>query len=640
MASNDLSCLGAIEGLRAAGRRVPEDVAAIGFDDIVDAWASTPTLTTVRHPTYAHGYQSVVTLLDRINGRAATSRTVVPTRLIVRESCGCELGMEPPGDPVFGAGLAPDSLDDSRLGRGNLQQQTTRALLEHMDMMSELGFLTARLRGTLEIDEIRDILAEHLPNLGVDHLLVARYDQRDDGNLDGTSEVLLSTGLPTAPRRRFRSRSFPSGVYPAGEPVQVVILPLRVDAHPIGFVALSAANLEAAAGIVSNVAAAIRSSRLYAEALEGRRLAEEASRLKSRFLSMVSHELRTPLSIIVGTSDLVLREARDAAAIPPHIVTDLERMTASAQHLGRLIGDVLDLASGEAGQLGLVRQPLDLGPLSRRGLRRHPAAGRRSGPRMADASSRTGALGTRRPDTIAAGPSQPPGQRHEVHRRGLHLAGRGGGRWTCPGTSPTRGSASRRRTRRPSSRSFSAATAAAARRGGLGLGLAIAGSSSSSTAARSSSDRSGDDGGGTTVTFTLPTIAGSSPSHCRRWTRRRVAGSSVALDAALLAAPLEDHALDRTWPTDDGGPRPRSSSSTMTRRSSRSRPGSSNARARRWRRTNGREALTLVEEVQPDLVLLDLGMARDGRLRARRSPSGEGSHAGPPDHRRHRSVAA
>ena len=68
IASNDLSCLGAIECLKEAGRLIPEDVAVIGFDDILDARSLSPSLTTVRHPTFSLGYQSVVTLLDHING--------------------------------------------------------------------------------------------------------------------------------------------------------------------------------------------------------------------------------------------------------------------------------------------------------------------------------------------------------------------------------------------------------------------------------------------------------------------------------------------------------------------------------------------------------------------------------------------
>jgi DNA-binding LacI/PurR family transcriptional regulator len=90
IASNDLSCLGAIECLEAAGRLIPDDVAVIGFDDILDARSLSPSLTTIRHPTFALGYQSVITLLDHIQGGMdRTSHVVVPPRLIIRQSCGC-----------------------------------------------------------------------------------------------------------------------------------------------------------------------------------------------------------------------------------------------------------------------------------------------------------------------------------------------------------------------------------------------------------------------------------------------------------------------------------------------------------------------------------------------------------------------
>jgi hypothetical protein len=51
LASNDYSCFGAVEALKEAGKRIPQDVAVIGFDDILDAKAHAPPLTTVRHST-------------------------------------------------------------------------------------------------------------------------------------------------------------------------------------------------------------------------------------------------------------------------------------------------------------------------------------------------------------------------------------------------------------------------------------------------------------------------------------------------------------------------------------------------------------------------------------------------------------
>jgi signal transduction histidine kinase/DNA-binding response OmpR family regulator len=160
---------------------------------------------------------------------------------------------------------------------------------------------------------------------------------------------------------RFETRRFPTPeIYPADTPVQLTILPLDVDGKTFGFAAFNASNPELCAAIVHNLSAALRTSQLYNDAVAGRRMAEEASHLKSRFLSMVSHELRTPLSLIVGLSEMVLREQNDQTRAPGATLRDLEQINISAQHLARLIGDVLDLASSEAGQLHILRETLDL----------------------------------------------------------------------------------------------------------------------------------------------------------------------------------------------------------------------------------------------------------------------------------------
>jgi signal transduction histidine kinase len=62
----------------------------------------------------------------------------------------------------------------------------------------------------------------------------------------------------------------------------------------LGYVAFDTAQLDLYGAIVQQLAAALNTAQLYREATEGRRLAEEANQMKSRFLSTVSHELRTP----------------------------------------------------------------------------------------------------------------------------------------------------------------------------------------------------------------------------------------------------------------------------------------------------------------------------------------------------------
>ncbi len=92
--------------------------------------------------------------------------------------------------------------------------------------------------------------------------------------------------------------------------------------------------------------------------------AEEANQLKSQFLSMVSHELRTPLNLIVGLSEMALRQqSRGKRSQKENQKKYLEQIYISGQHLDRLIRDVLDLASSQIGQMNLIRQPLDLIPL-------------------------------------------------------------------------------------------------------------------------------------------------------------------------------------------------------------------------------------------------------------------------------------
>ncbi|MEV0379328.1 LacI family DNA-binding transcriptional regulator [Nonomuraea sp. NPDC050643] len=84
---NDLLALGAIRALIRAGRRVPDDVAVVGLDDIEEGQFSTPSLTTIAPDKGEIARRAVNTLLESITGTpSAPSEIVVPHRLIVRES--------------------------------------------------------------------------------------------------------------------------------------------------------------------------------------------------------------------------------------------------------------------------------------------------------------------------------------------------------------------------------------------------------------------------------------------------------------------------------------------------------------------------------------------------------------------------
>jgi signal transduction histidine kinase/DNA-binding response OmpR family regulator len=482
MTNTDESAIGVMQALKAAGLRIPQDVAVIGFDDVMYAKAQSPPLTTVRHPTFEMGYQAVELLLEYIRGERTeviTQRT--PTRLIIRESCGCQPYSLPapqeslvipqrrwqrrntarvgrrrahanrhvPSTPILEnidqvvqamadavavesryieqrqiqewchdlvlafeqclllgttqtlaqeldellnkieqinedpyiwqtaisvlqnsayllisdsslRALADQLVDQSRVRISErLRRQHTQFLVKQAEHTDRLGMLTMRLLTAITTRQILDILDEQLPALGIKHAAICMFEPEGDDPIAWSNLLVRNPdGAPTY--QRFLSRNFPPPqLYDDSAAQSIALLPLVIENGPTGFVAIDASYLEPCGLIVRHLAAAFRNNQLYNAAEEGRRLAEEANRLKSRFLSTVSHELRTPLNLIIGLSEMLLRN-QSSQQDSSTVTQDLEHIFANAQYLGRLIGDVLDLASSEAGQLRLYYEPLDL----------------------------------------------------------------------------------------------------------------------------------------------------------------------------------------------------------------------------------------------------------------------------------------
>jgi len=90
-AANILTTLGALRAIEDLGLRIPEDVAVIGFDDFELAHVLRPRFTLVRQPAAELGRSAAQMLFDRLDSgdHAEPRRLVLPTELVVRESCGC-----------------------------------------------------------------------------------------------------------------------------------------------------------------------------------------------------------------------------------------------------------------------------------------------------------------------------------------------------------------------------------------------------------------------------------------------------------------------------------------------------------------------------------------------------------------------
>jgi DNA-binding LacI/PurR family transcriptional regulator len=84
-AASDLMAMSAVAQLRRLGRRVPEDLRVVGYDDIGLAAHFQPPLSTVRQPIAQAGVALVEALLAQLAGTRSAS-TLLPTELVVRDS--------------------------------------------------------------------------------------------------------------------------------------------------------------------------------------------------------------------------------------------------------------------------------------------------------------------------------------------------------------------------------------------------------------------------------------------------------------------------------------------------------------------------------------------------------------------------
>lgn len=89
-AGDDISARGAIYALLQRGKRVPEDVAVVGFDDVYFAKYLVPSLTTIHAPIQEAGQLAVTQIMRQLNGEPIDLLTLLPTELVIRDSCGCQ----------------------------------------------------------------------------------------------------------------------------------------------------------------------------------------------------------------------------------------------------------------------------------------------------------------------------------------------------------------------------------------------------------------------------------------------------------------------------------------------------------------------------------------------------------------------
>ena len=106
VAANDYMALGAIQELWRHNVEVPDDIAVVGFDDVDSARFARPALTTASQPTEQLGRRGVEAVFSIAEGRTPSS-AALPTKLVLRGSCGCsaEVGLASSVGLAMGRGV-------------------------------------------------------------------------------------------------------------------------------------------------------------------------------------------------------------------------------------------------------------------------------------------------------------------------------------------------------------------------------------------------------------------------------------------------------------------------------------------------------------------------------------------------------
>lgn len=254
-----------------------------------------------------------------------------------------------------------------------LQQQVQKRV-QLQEQMAVLRAISQAMAVTFHLDNLLGILTRDLQRLGIENCYLALYEgvNRPAEWVNLVLACEKGERLTEGKRRYPLPQLLPPDLW-GDRRRRLVVESLEFQGEEIGFVLFEVGPYDGAiyealcSQLGSSVKGALlfderdhlltKTTYLYRQAAASQRLAEEANRLKSRFLSMVSHELRTPLNLITSLSEVILKEVAERKA-PDY--ENLKLVHATAQHLEGLIRDVLDLARDERGELHLVCEPVDL----------------------------------------------------------------------------------------------------------------------------------------------------------------------------------------------------------------------------------------------------------------------------------------
>src|SRR6266545_5973723 len=113
--ASDNMAIGAMKTLQARGLRIPADVSIAGLNGEEQGLVITPPLTTCPLHFYEQAYQATLMVVSLLQGRDVQLKVVLPTHLVVRQSCGCADPLVTHAEAIPHAGKLDSFTDEIRL---------------------------------------------------------------------------------------------------------------------------------------------------------------------------------------------------------------------------------------------------------------------------------------------------------------------------------------------------------------------------------------------------------------------------------------------------------------------------------------------------------------------------------------------
>lgn len=125
---NDIAAINLLQQFNRYGIQVPGDIAVVGYDNLFDSEYTIPPLTTVHQPVSELGSRSLEMILSLLEGEELPEEVILPTRLQLRQSCGCPsplvklVPQRPPSNVQFADDAVTFLIDKKSEIRSNFEQ--------------------------------------------------------------------------------------------------------------------------------------------------------------------------------------------------------------------------------------------------------------------------------------------------------------------------------------------------------------------------------------------------------------------------------------------------------------------------------------------------------------------------------------